>query len=111
MLDLKTELNALGIPFEPIGWVKAPAYPYGTFDDVSDYRGADLPSRFAVITHNVTINAYHSDYSQLLSVGETLEAWARSRALNYRVRIQYIDDEGHYGMTLTTTITEKKGMR
>lgn len=111
MLDLRAELNALGIPFEPIGWVKAPAYPYGVFDDVSDYHGTDLPSRVAVIKHSVTVTAYHSDYDQILIAGEAIEGWARARGLDYRARVQYIDDEGHYSVTLTTTITEKKGMR
>ena len=111
MLDLRAELNETGIPFEPIGWVKAPAYPYGVFDDVLDYRSTDLPSRVAVIKHSVTITAYHSDYAQILIASEVIQEWARARGLEYRVRIQYIDDEGHYSATLTTIITEKKGMR
>lgn len=110
MLDLKTELNDLGIPFEPIGWIKAPAYPYGIFEDDIDVRGTDLPSSVKVITHAVTISLYHSDYDQLLSARDKLAAWANARALVYRLRIQYIDDEDHYSVTLTSTITEKERM-
>lgn len=111
MLDLKTELTAIGIPSEPIGWVKAPAYPYGIFEDVVDIRGTDLPSTVKILTHDVSISAYHKDYDQILSVQNKLEAWADARALTYRLRIQYVDDEDHYSVTLTSTITEKeKGM-
>lgn len=111
MLDLKAELNGLGIPFEPIGWVKAPAYPYGIFDDVVDVRGTDLPSSVKMVTHAVTISAYHHDYDQMLSARDKLAAWADARALVYRLRIQYMGDEDHYSVTLTSTFTEKmKGL-
>ena len=110
MLDLKAELNSIGIPFEPIGWVKAPGYPYGTFDDETDIRGTDLSSSAKVVNHSVTISLYHNDYDQLLSARDKLAAWADSRALVYRLRIQYMDDEDHYGVTLTSTIVEKERM-
>lgn len=110
MLDLKTELAEIDIPFEPIGWVKAPAYPYGIFDDTVDIRGADLPSVAKVLTHNVSISVYHSDYNQILLVQRELAAWADARALTYRLHIQYIDAEDHYSVTLTSTITEKERM-
>lgn len=109
MLDLKTELNAQGIPFEPIGWIKAPVYPYGIFTDEMTIRGSDLPSACAVITHNVSIELYHKDYDQLLFSLNAIRGWARARALDLRVRFQYITDEEHYCVTLTTTITEKEG--
>jgi trans-aconitate methyltransferase len=110
MLDLKTELNDIGIPFEPIGWVKAPEYPYGTFEDVVDVRGTDLPSSAKVLTHAVSISVYHNKYDQFLSAKQAIMAWADSHALTYRLRDQYIDDEDHYAVTLTSTIIEKKGM-
>lgn len=110
MLDLKTELSELEIPFEPIGWVKAPAYPYGIFKDVVDVRGTDLPSKVKVLTHNVSISAYHSDYNQSLLVQKKLAEWADARALRYRLHLEYIDDEDHYSVTLTSTITEKERM-
>ena len=110
MLDLKTELNASGIPFEPLGWVKAPAYPYGIFTDEMTIRGSDLPSMCSVITHNVSIELYHNNYDQLLQALTSINQWARSRALDARVRCQYISDEDHYCATLTTTITEKERM-
>lgn len=110
MLDLKTELSEIGIPFEPIGWVKAPAYPYGIFEDVVDARGTDLPSEWIVLTHSVSISVYHNDYNQILQAQRKLAAWAQARALVYRLRIQYIDDEDHYSVTLTSTITEKERM-
>lgn len=110
MLDLKDELNLTGIPFEPIGWIKAPGYPYGTFEDVVDVRGADLPSSVKVFTHAVSISAYHKDYDQILLIRDDLSAWANARALDHRLRIQYIDDEDHYVVTLTSTIIEKKGL-
>ena len=110
MLDLKTELRETGIPFEPIGWVKAPAYPYGIFEDVVDVRGTDLPSAVKVLTHSVSITAYHSDYNEILLVQRKLAAWADARALTYRLHLQYIDDEDHYSVTLTSTITEKERM-
>ena len=110
MLDLKTELNAVGIPFEPIGWVKAPAYPYGIFTDEVSVRGTDLPSALKVITHNVNIEVYHHDYDQLIAARDKISAWADSRALDYRLRTLYIGDEDHYGVTLTATFNEKKGM-
>ena len=110
MLDLKTDLAETGIPFEEIGWVKAPAYPYGIFNDVVDVRGADRPSTVRVLTHNVTISAYHSDYNEILLVQRKLSAWAQARALTYRLHLQHIDDEDHYSVTLTSTITEKERM-
>jgi hypothetical protein len=110
MLDLKTELAELEIPFEPIGWVKAPAYPYGTFDDTVDIRGADLPIAVKVFAHHVSISAYHSDYNQILLVQRKLAAWADARALTYRLHLEHIDDEDHYRVTLTSTITEKGRM-
>lgn len=108
MLDLKTELAEIEIPFEPIGWVKAPAYPYGTFEDSVDIRGTDLPSKWMVLTHNVSISVYHNDYDQILLVQRKLAAWARAHALVGRLHIRYIDDEDHYSVTLTSTITEKE---
>lgn len=110
MLDLKTELSEIDIPFEPIGWIKAPAYPYGIFEDVVDVRGTDLPSPWKVITHSVSISAYHNDYNQILLVQRELAAWADVRALTYRLHLRYIDDEDHYAVTLTSTITEKERM-
>lgn len=111
MLDLKTELGEVGIPFEPIDyWVKAPAYPYGTFDDVVDIRGSDLPSAPKVITHKVSITVYHKSYDEILKVQNKLIAWADARALTYVLHIKYIDDEDHLGVTLTSTITEKERM-
>lgn len=109
MLDLKAELAELEIPFQPIGWVKAPAYPYGIFDDRVNVRGSDLPG-VKVITHNVTISAYHSDYNQILNVQRMLEAWGDARALEYALHITYIDDEDHHCVTLTSTIIEKGRM-
>lgn len=108
MLDLKTELAETAIPFEPIGWVKAPAYPYGIFEDKVDVRGTDLPSAWKILTHNVSISAYHHGYDEILLVQRKLAAWADARALKYSLHIQYIDDEDHYGVTLTSTITEKE---
>lgn len=108
MLDLKIALAETGIPFEPIGWVKAPAYPYGIFDDVIDIRGADLPGAPKVITHKVSISAYHKDYVEILKVQNKLIAWADARALMYVLHTVYVDDEDHYSATLTSTITEKE---
>ncbi len=110
MLDLKAELNELGIPFEPIGWIKAPAYPYGIFTDEMTVRGADLPSAAKVITHDVNIEVYHKEYDQLMTARDKLAAWADSRALTYRLRTLYMGDEDHYCVTLASTFTEKKGM-
>ena len=110
MLDLKAELNALGIPFEPIGWIKAPAYPYGIFTDEANVRGTDLPSAPKMITHNVSIEVYHNNYDQLMIARDQVAAWADSRALTYRLRTLYMSDEDHYCVILTSTFTEKKGM-
>lgn len=110
MLDLKTDLAETGIPFEELGWVKAPAYPYGIFKDVVDVRGSDLPSTVRVLAHNVTISAYHSDYNEILQVQRKLALWAAARALTYRLHLEHIDDEDHYSVTLTSTITEKERM-
>lgn len=112
MLDLKTELNALAIPFEELGWVKAPAYPYGIFTDEMSVRGADLPGAPRVITHNAIIEVYHADFDQLVKARDTLAAWADNHAFNYRLKTIYIVDENHFCVTLTTTFTEKekKGM-
>ena len=106
MLDLKVELNETNIPFEPIGWVKAPAYPYGIFDDVVDVRGTDLPSPVRILTHAVTITAFHKEYDQILLVRDRLAAWATARALTCRMRVQYVDDDDHYAVVLTPNITE-----
>lgn len=108
MLDLKAELAETGIPFEPIGWIKAPAYPYGIFSDRVEVRGTDLQSKYKVLTHNVSISAYHKDYDQIFAVQKKLMTWANARALKYVLHIEYIDDEDHHSVTLTSTITEKE---
>jgi hypothetical protein len=61
-----------------------------------------------MVTHDMTINVYHHDYDQLLSARDKLAAWANARALTYRLRIAYMDDEDHYSVTLTSTITQKE---
>lgn len=108
MLDLKAELTGIGIPSEPIGWVKAPAYPYGIFEDVIDARTTDSQSPVWVLTHAVSISVYHKDYDQILFMQDKLKAWASVRALKCRLQIQYVDDEDHYRVTLTSTIVEKE---
>ena len=111
-IDLKTELNALGIPFKLIGYeTKAPAYPYGIYLENIAVSGSDDASRYRTVTHDVTIELYHKTDEGLFSACEILEAWLDSLPLDYRREMTYIPEDDHLlaSYTLNYMTQRKKG--
>lgn len=107
-LNLYDELNALGIRFEPIGFVKAPAYPYGTYVDDADVHQPDTNTGVRTVLHRVTIEMYSSVLKDLESRVKPLESWLNGLALNYTKRPRFIVDEDHYAMTYSLQYTTKE---
>ena len=111
-IDLKTELNGLGIPFELLGFTaKLPPYPYGIYVDDITVRGADESSRRRVIDHEVTIEVYHRTPDGLMTACEKVENWIEAFPLDYQRRILYIESEDHLlaSYTINFTTIKKKG--
>jgi hypothetical protein len=109
IINLDTEINALGIPFKLLGFTaKLPPYPYGIYVDDIDVTGADDGSRYKVISHEITIELYHNTPEGLLAACETLEAWIESLPLDYRRRFLYISTEDHLLAEYTMNYTTKK---
>ena len=111
-IDLKTELNALGIPFALIGYpTKAPSYPYGIYLENIDVSGSDDVSRYRIVNHDVTIEVYHKTDEGLFAACEVLETWLDEIPLDYRREMTYIPEDDHllasYSMNYTTK--KKKG--
>ena len=107
-IDLHTELNALGMRWEPIGFVKAPAYPYGVYVDDASVDPADTPDGPAVIAHEVTLELYAEDMDALTAAAPAVDAWLRGLPVHYRREPRYVVDEGHYGMIYTFTYRAKE---
>lgn len=107
-IDLHAELNALGIKFEPIGFVKAPAYPYGIYVDDAEIRQPDTDVSMRTVHHTVTIELYHPDLDALNSASLVIEAWLNGYALDYTRRPRFVVDEDHYCLTYTTQYTNKE---
>ena len=109
-IDLKTELNALGMPFKLIGYeTKAPAYPYGIYLENIAVSGADNDGAYRIITHDVTIELYHNTDNGLWAACAILEAWLDSLSLDYRREMTYIPEENHLLASYTMNYTTKKG--
>lgn len=107
-IDLKTELNALGITFGEIGFIKAPAYPYGIFlDDEAVNTPDDAPTP-RIITHAVTIELYHSSLPTLRTAGKKIEAWIEGYQLDYQKNTRYVREEEHYLTTYTFGYVTKR---
>lgn len=111
-INLKTELNALGIPFALIGYpTKAPPYPYGIYLENINVSGGDADSRYRLVDHDVTIEVYHKTDEGLFAACEILETWLDSLPLDYRREMTYIPEDDHllasYSMNYTTK--KKKG--
>ena len=98
-LNLHDELNGLGIRFEPIGFVKAPAYPYGIYVDDATVRQPDENIGRRVITHRISIEVYHSDLKLLEAASLSVDGWLNQHVLNYTKQPRYVIDEDHYAMT------------
>lgn len=108
-IDLKTELNALGMPFALIGYpTKAPPYPYGIYLENIDVSGGDDDGRYRVINHDVTIEVYHKTDEGLFAACEILETWLDSFPMNYRREMTYIPEEDHLLASYTMTYLTKK---
>ena len=111
-IDLKTELNALGIPFALIGYpTKAPSYPYGIYLENIDVSGSDDVSRCRIVDHDVTIEVYHKTDEGLFAACEVLETWLDEIPLDYRREMTYIPEDDHLlaSYTLNYTTKKKKG--
>jgi len=108
-IDLKTELNALGMPFKLIGYeTKAPAYPYGIYLENIDVSGADDVGLYRIVEHDVTLELYHNTDDGLLAACAILEAWLDSLPLDYRREMTYIPEENHLLASYTMKYTTKK---
>lgn len=108
VIDLYTELNALGIKFEPIGYVKAPAYPYGIYVDDIEVRQPDTDIGARIIVHTITIELYHPALADLETSSKLVDNWINAYALNYRKQPRFIIDEDHYCMTYTLQYSTKE---
>ena len=111
-INLKTELNALGIPFALIGYpTKAPAYPYGIYLENINVSGGDDVSRYRIVDHDVTIELYHKTDEGLFAACDVLETWLDGLPLDYRREMTYIPDDDHLvaSYTLNYTTKRKKG--
>ena len=107
-INLHDELNALGIKFEPIGFVKAPAYPYGIYVDDSDVHQPDTDCGLRTVIHRITIELYHGELKDLESRSKVIDRWLNGLALNYTKRPRFIVDENHYAMTYSLQYTTKE---
>lgn len=107
-LNLQDELNALGIKFEPIGFVKAPSYPYGVYTDDMDVRQPDENIGRRTILHRVTIELFHPDFDDLTANARKIDGWLNGYAIDYAKRPRFIVDEDHYCMTYTFQYTTKE---
>ncbi len=109
-IDLKTELNALGIPFALIGYpTKAPPYPYGIYLENIDVSGSDNPdSRYRTVDHDVTIEVYHKTDEGLFAACEILETWLDEIPLDYHREMTYIPEDDHLLASYTMNYTTKK---
>lgn len=107
-IDLKTELNALGMPFALIGYpTKAPPYPYGIYLENIDVSGGD-DGGYRVVNHDVTIEVYHKTDEGLFAACEILETWLDSFPMDYRREMTYIPEEDHLLVSYTMTYLTKK---
>ena len=107
-INLKEELNALGMPFALIGYeTKAPAYPYGIYLETIDVSGDDCETR-RVVDHDVTIELYHKTDEGLFAACEILETWLDGLPLDYHREMTYIPDENHLVASYTMQYTTKK---
>lgn len=104
MVDLDKELNGLSIPFKNLYWVKAPAYPYGIYDDVVLHRGSD--EKLSIVEHDTTIELYslHDDGSE-----ELIENWLNNKKFEFKKTRVWIDSEKHYSTIYEFSFIEKKG--
>ena len=108
-IDLKTELNALGMPFALIGYpTKAPPYPYGIYLENINVSGGDDDSRYRLVNHDVTIEVYHKTDEGLFAACEILETWLDDLPLDYRREMTYIPEEDHLLASYTMNYTTKK---
>lgn len=108
-IDLKTELNALGMPFRLIGYeTKAPAYPYGIYLENIEVSGSDDESPRRIIDHDVTIELYHKSDDGLMAACALLEEWLDGLPLDYRREMTYIPEEDHLLASYTMQYTTKK---
>lgn len=107
-INLKAELNALGIPFILIGYpTKAPAYPYGIFTEDITVTGDDTGTK-RIVNHEIVIEVYHKDSDDLLHACATVEAWLDLNALDYVRKIVYVIDEQHFLATYELNYTSKR---
>jgi hypothetical protein len=105
MLDLDKELNALLIPFKNLYWVKAPAYPYGIYDDVVLIRGND--EKLTIVEHDTTIELYSGRLDEK-SEG-LIETWLNNKNYEFKKTRIWIDSEKHYSTIYEFSFIEKKG--
>lgn len=111
-INLKTELNALGMSFALIGYpTKAPPYPYGIYLENINVSGGDDDSRYRLVEHDVTIELYHKTDEGLFAACNVLETWLDSLPLDYRREMTYIPEEDHLlaSYTMNYTTKRKKG--
>lgn len=105
MLDLDKELNDLGIKFKNLYWVKAPSYPYGTYDDIVLIRGND--EKLTIVEHDTSIELY-TDRIDEESEG-LIEAWLNQKNFEFKKSRVWVDSEKHFQSIYEFSFIEKKG--
>ena len=105
MLDLDKELNELSIPFKNLYWVKAPAYPYGIYDDVVLIRGND--EKLTIVEHDTTIELYSGRIDE--DSEGLIEVWLNNKNYEFKKTRVWIDSEKHYSTIYEFSFIEKKG--
>lgn len=108
-IDLDKELNALGIPFNLVGYeTKAPAYPYGIYLDDIDVSGGDDVSPRRIVKHEIIIELYHKTREGLFAACAILEKWLDNIPLDYRRELTFIVEEDHFLANYKTNYSTKK---
>lgn len=105
MLDLDKELNELSIPFKNLHWVKAPAYPYGIYDDAVIERGHD--EKLTIVEHDTTIELYTERIDEESEA--LIETWLNMKIFEFEKTRIWIDSEKHYSTIYEFSFIEKKG--
>lgn len=105
MLNLDIELKATGVPFKNLYWQKAPAYPYGIYDDVTVHRGDD--EKLRVVEHNTTLELYSEKID--VNAEKKIEDWLEVKGFEFEKNRYWVESEKHFQTTYDFEFIEKKG--
>ena len=105
MVDLDIELKTTGIPFKNLYWQKAPAYPYGIYDDVTLHRGDD--EKLRVVEHNTSLELYSEKIDA--NAEKKIEEWLEGKGFEFEKNRYWIESEKHFQTVYDFEFIEKKG--